>query len=490
MVSPRLYELGTLSVLVASRSAWELSHGITYLDPSSPVSRNLQIGGYQGLEERWLLEKSLRIPNLPGSSSCMRLSKLLAPSFAQQLLAQVQSQSYAVDNDSVDGLPSFEYYPMINGTWSDEELGKLLQPMVQELILPYVRSRYSCEECTVAEILVRRYLSEERRTHNLHFDGHAYATVVLGLTPPDEYEGGLYIQPTPHSNSRRFVQLEPGDLFVHSFDLQHGVRLWSGSRYSLIFWIKSSPAAVATGTTPWYHRSAAEGDPDAMYNLAGQFLQGIEGEVDVMEALRLYEKAAKMGHYGAQHHLSLMLLEAAEPNELVRAARGLRHAADAGFALAQKSLAFAYANGQGLSQDLAKAAHWMLQAAEQDDLEAAYVLSSMYRHGQGFPTNNLEADRWLRASAEANYADAMRELSTCWTWCVEDHLRKMDSNDRDCGTAAASHTSELERLRVLASPSCTAAGRSVDAAFGRAGAGARRWRSREPLAEAGQVGRP
>lgn len=69
---------------------------------------------------------------------------------------QVQSQSYAVDNDSVDGLPSFEYYPMINGTWSDEELGKLLQPMVQELILPYVRSRYSCEECTVAEILVRR----------------------------------------------------------------------------------------------------------------------------------------------------------------------------------------------------------------------------------------------------------------------------------------------------------------------------------------------
>eukprot|EP00913_Durusdinium_trenchii_P008654 g8128.t1 len=106
-----------------------------------------------------------------------------------------------------------------------------------------------------------------------------------------------------------------------------------------------------------------------------------------------------------------MLLEAAEPNELVRAARGLRHAADAGFALAQKSLAFAYANGQGLSQDLAKAAHWMLQAAEQDDLEAAYVLSSMYRHGQGFPTNNLEADRWLRASAEANYADAMREIA-------------------------------------------------------------------------------
>lgn len=46
-------------------------------------------------------------------------------------------------------------------------------------------------------------------------------------------------------------------------------------------------------------------------------------------------RCATFHNPGAQHHLSLMLLEAAEPNELVRAARGLRHAADAGFALAQ-----------------------------------------------------------------------------------------------------------------------------------------------------------
>ena len=30
-----------------------------------------------------------------------------------------------------------------------------------------------------------RYLPEERRTHNLHFDSHAFATVVLGLTSPE-----------------------------------------------------------------------------------------------------------------------------------------------------------------------------------------------------------------------------------------------------------------------------------------------------------------
>ena len=56
---------------------------------------------------------------------------------------------------------------------------------------------------------------------------------------------------------------------------------------------------MATGTTPWYHRSAAEGDPDAMYNLAGQFLQGIEGEVDVMEALIC---GCKIGKVFFLHH--------------------------------------------------------------------------------------------------------------------------------------------------------------------------------------------
>ena len=32
-----------------------------------------------------------------------------------------------------------------------------------------------------------RYLPEERRTHNLHFDSHAFATVVLGLTSPEAW---------------------------------------------------------------------------------------------------------------------------------------------------------------------------------------------------------------------------------------------------------------------------------------------------------------
>lgn len=116
----------------------------------------------------------------------------------------------------------------------------MLKDVLEDVVLPYVRETYACETCVVGEILIRRwdniceyitfqymmlgnclvyiqihrsndagswlvvamvlyvlddffdsllnrgrYLPEERRTHNLHFDSHAFATVVLGLTSPE-----------------------------------------------------------------------------------------------------------------------------------------------------------------------------------------------------------------------------------------------------------------------------------------------------------------
>ena len=49
---------------------------------------------------------------------------------------------------------SFEYYPMMDGRWVDRPLAELLEPLVEQLILPYVHATL-CETCTVAEVLVR-----------------------------------------------------------------------------------------------------------------------------------------------------------------------------------------------------------------------------------------------------------------------------------------------------------------------------------------------
>ena len=35
-----------------------------------------------------------------------------------------------------------------------------------------------------------RHRPGERRSHAVHYDGHAYATAVLGISEPEEFRGG------------------------------------------------------------------------------------------------------------------------------------------------------------------------------------------------------------------------------------------------------------------------------------------------------------
>ena len=51
---------------------------------------------------------------------------------------------------------SFEYYPMINGTWLDSSLGEFFNDLLQHVLLPYVRTAYNCKSCAVGDILIRR----------------------------------------------------------------------------------------------------------------------------------------------------------------------------------------------------------------------------------------------------------------------------------------------------------------------------------------------
>ncbi|CAJ1355979.1 unnamed protein product, partial [Effrenium voratum] len=364
------------------------------------LEKRIVVGGTDVIERSWFLEKAVGQPG--DRSRCVHLKGLMTQDVAQDVLAELKSRKYNTEPDSVDEMPTFEFYPMVNGEWADPGLGKRLGALV-DAVVPLVRDSFSCSSCVAAEILVRRYVTGERRAHSLHFDGHAFATVVLGLTRPSEYDGGLYIQPQPHARSRRFVFLEPGDLFLHSFNLQHGVRLFSGSRYSLVLWIKPA-AAIALRSTPWYDAAAKKGDPDAFFNLAEQYLQGTGGKTaDPDRALELYAAAAELGHPFAANHLGLLLAE----SDAEESMKWLQAAAGSGLATAQKSLAFALASAQAL----APAAKWMRRAAAQDDLEAAYVLGTMYLHGQGVAPDPRLARAWVLHSALGSYGDAMWELA-------------------------------------------------------------------------------
>merc|ERR1712224_791308 len=118
--------------------------------------------------------------------------------------------------DSVDALPTFEYHFMVHGTYRHRSAERILKPLVERRILPFVRLQFNCPEAVVCTALFRRYLPGERRIHPAHFDREAFITVVLSLNAA-EYVGGLYVQGV--SQERWLVPLEAGDAIVHQFDL-------------------------------------------------------------------------------------------------------------------------------------------------------------------------------------------------------------------------------------------------------------------------------
>lgn len=83
-----------------------------------------------------------------------------------------------------------------------------------------------------------------------------------------------------------------------------------------------------------------------------------------------------------------------------------RLAAEAGFAMAQKNLALAFANGEGVRRNHAQALLWMRRAAEQLEVEAAHMMGEFYRQGRGVAADAAEAARWYERGGEAGFPKA------------------------------------------------------------------------------------
>ena len=82
---------------------------------------------------------------------------------------------------------------------------------------------------------------------------------------------------------------------------------------------------------------------------------------DFQKALRLYEKAARMGHVEAQYYCGFM-----------------------------------YLKGRGIKKrDFEKAYELVEMAAKQDYPKAQYLLSQMYYFGEGIARNKALGDKWM-----------------------------------------------------------------------------------------------
>ena len=196
---------------------------------------------------------------------------------------------FARDPDTVDRLPTFECAVFDGGRPVATAVCRVLEPVVTERLLPYLRQRFDCATLELSQALIRRYLPTERREHPAHFDAHATATVVVSLCDPDDYVGGYYgaTHLRPRGTRRATRHWTWATRSATATTLRHGVRVFSGARYSLVLWFTPRAHRFRRRRTstipPWHREAAARGEADALYNVAAR---------DASEAARPARRAA------------------------------------------------------------------------------------------------------------------------------------------------------------------------------------------------------
>ena len=287
--------------------------------------------------------------------------------------------------DSTDRLPAYEMY-VINHGQEVHPVASELAPLWDRMT-GYAREHYAeaCAECHLCTVLLRRYQPSERTHVHSHFDRNAVVTAVASLNGgQQEFEGGLFLQRTARPSSREFFATTRTDAVFHGYDLNHGVDVPRGLRYSAIFWFSDRADHCAARTSPWYEAPAAAGSMDAQEALAELYQLGSSGyERDPAAAARWYELASAQGSANAQSKLGRMLLAGeGVPRDKEAGMRWVRQAADQGYAPAEYTLGVAcqYGDAEG---GLEEAARWFAAAAAQGDADAQCWLGACHAEGRG-----------------------------------------------------------------------------------------------------------
>ena len=124
---------------------------------------------------------------------------------------------------------------------------------------------------------------------------------------------------------------------------------------------------------------AKAGNPDAQWQLASLYLDGVGVERSFEQVFHWAKKAADQGHSGGMYVVAMH-------------------------------------HGYGMEgeKDLVQARHWLRQAATHGNFNGMFRLACMLIEGQGGETNKVEGLKWLRASAELGHPEAQAHLGTAY----------------------------------------------------------------------------
>lgn len=186
----------------------------------------------------------------------------------------------------------------------------------------------------------------------------------------------------------------------------------SGAALALLAAVATPAAAdVKAGVDAWtagdftravveWQGPAAQGDPDALFNLAQAYRLGRGVEVDNVRARQLYEQAARLGHVKAADNYGLMLFQ---EGEQAKAMPFVKAAADRGDPRAQYVLGLSHFNADYAPKDWTRAYALMTLANGAGLPQAREALGQMNKYipqAQRAAAQSLA--RELEAGAKAN----------------------------------------------------------------------------------------
>ena len=177
--------------------------------------------------------------------------------------------------------------------------------------------------------------------------------------------------------------------------VKEGVDAWSAGDYA---------RAVAEERGP-----AANGDADALFNLAQAYRLGRGVEADIARARELYAEAARQGHVKAADNYGLLLFQQGEQEDAMPL---IRNAADRGDPRAQYVLGLAHFNADYADKDWVRAYALLTLARSQGLPQATEALAQMDRYVPEMQrqeaqalARRLEMESTRRRAAELAAAD-------------------------------------------------------------------------------------
>ncbi len=157
---------------------------------------------------------------------------------------------------------------------------------------------------------------------------------------------------------------------------------------------------------------AAQGNPEALFQLGQLYRRGLGVEQDVERAERYYRRAAQRGHVLAQGNLgTLLYFKTPEP-------------------------------------DRAGAIKWWSSAARNGDPRSQYMLGALYANGDDMPRDFVEAYAWLSLAAANGLADAAKARASL--------AKTLDRKTRAAGLMRAREIAPEIDLSALPEPTAEA----------------------------------